>query len=363
MLAAAASAPAAATPSPEDDGLRALLALRPADLMGEGQGPLPVLVPGASANEDQAPDLTITPEPWQIAPAAMRLAPWGALFSALIHASVAAAALYVFEPKLPQPMELPSVDIELVAPAEPLPAPAAEAAPEPVAEPQPEHQPPPQPEVVAETPPPVEEPPVEQQMAEAPPVEQQVVEAPTTPEPPPEIVLDPPPVAELPLPAELIPPKPSEAKPPEPVVQPPRRVAAAPPRREPPRELRRPVEPTERRPPVRAAAAPSIASAGRGVTSNDSQRTFTPPPSYLGRVSAQLERSKPAGMGQQGRPVVSFTILRSGAATGVSLARSSGNSSLDQAATAMVRRAAPFPPLPSEFAPGSMSLTVPINFR
>ncbi|WP_168201658.1 energy transducer TonB family protein [Phreatobacter aquaticus] len=362
MFADAAAAAVPDATAPVDESLRALFALRPADLMGEGQGPLPVLVPGATADENLAPALTIKPESWQIAPAAMRLAPWGALLSALIHASVAAAAFYMFEPKPPQAMELPSVDIELVAPAEPPPAPAAEASPEPVAEPQAEAQPTPPEPVVETPPPPVEEPPpVEQQMAEAPPV----------PEPPPEIVLDPPPVAELPLPAELIPPTPPEPKPPEPkpvvqrpppVVQP-RRVATVPPRREPPREVRRPVERAERRPPVRAAAAPSTASAGRGVSSEQSQRTSTPPPSYLALVIAQLHRAKPAGSGEHGRAVVSFAILRSGAATGVSLARSSGVAAIDQAATAMVRRASPFPPLPSEFAPGSMSLTVPINFR
>ena len=78
---------------------------------------------------------------------------------------------------------------------------------------------------------------------------------------------------------------------------------------------------------------------------------------------AQLHRAKPAGSGQQGRAVVRFAIQRSGAAGGVSLASSSGNSAIDQAALAMVHRAAPFPPLPAEYGPATMALTVPIAFR
>ncbi len=99
------------------------------------------------------------------------------------------------------------------------------------------------------------------------------------------------------------------------------------------------------------------------MTSRATPRTSSPPPSYLALVMAQLHRAKPASAGQTGRAVVRFSILRSGAAGGVSLASSSGNSVVDQAAVAMVRRAAPFPPLPAEYGPAAMPLTVPVAFR
>jgi protein TonB len=78
---------------------------------------------------------------------------------------------------------------------------------------------------------------------------------------------------------------------------------------------------------------------------------------------AQLHRARPAGTGETGRVVVRFVIQRSGAATAIALAHPSGVSAIDQAALAMVRRASPFPPLPAEFAPASMSLSLPIHFR
>jgi protein TonB len=78
---------------------------------------------------------------------------------------------------------------------------------------------------------------------------------------------------------------------------------------------------------------------------------------------AQLHRARPAGTGETGRVVVRFVIQRSGAATAIALVHPSGVSGIDQAALAMVRRASPFPPLPAEFAPASMSLSLPIHFR
>jgi protein TonB len=46
----------------------------------------------------------------------------------------------------------------------------------------------------------------------------------------------------------------------------------------------------------------------------------------------------------------------------VSLAGGSGHSILDQAAIAMVRRAAPFPPFPSEIATSRLEMGAPIRF-
>lgn len=331
--------------------------------------PPPVILP--AAGEPQAsPDLSIVPAGVTVATAA----PGGlraistAIASVALHGVLVAGFLTYATPSPPL-SEVPAIEIEMVEP-EAEPPPAAAATPQ---------------EVTAETPPveieppPLEDMPLPPELIPPEPVaeEPQPIALPPPPEPeatlpddlrpprvadivePTPVVIEPPPLAELPLPAELRPP-------------PPRQIAETRPRPEPRREVRRPppsrrqemARDAPRRPQApRPATPPSAASAGRGVTSRPSTRTSSPPPTYLARVMAQLHRAKPAGSGQQGRAVVRFAIQRSGAAGGVSLASSSGNAAIDQAALAMVRRAAPFPPLPAEYGPATMALTVPIAFR
>ena len=333
----------------------------------------PVRLTADGAAEAAAPPLTLVPDKPAPAPrmANRWLSPATGLGSVLLHGAAIAAFLALATPKAPE-AHLPSVEVELVEPdAEPPAAAAAPAVPAatpptetPAAEiplparedmPLPAELTPPEPVAEAE-PPPVDLPPPD---TETPPLPTEL----TAPDPPAvdpaTVTIDPPPVGELPLPAELTPPPTPRVEPvPPPVTPPVRREQARPP-------VQR--ERTERPPPRRqqppAARPPSQASAGRGVTSQGPARSATPPPSYLGEVMARLQRAKPAGTGQQGRAVVRFSILRSGAVGAVGLAASSGNSAVDQAALAMVRRAAPFPPLPAEFGPATMPLTVPVNFR
>ena len=338
--------------------------------------PPPVILP--AAGEPQAsPDLSIVPAGVTVATAA----PGGlraistAIASVALHGVLVAGFLAFAAPSPPR-HDVPAIEIEMVEPeAEPPPAaatpqevaateaPPVDIEPPPLAEMPlpPELQPP---EPVAEEPQPIALPPPPEPEARLPdalrppPVAEAVEPAPVVVEPA-LVVIEPPPLAELPLPAELRPP-------------PPRQIAETRPRPEPRREVRRPPPPRRqemardvpRRPQApQPATPPSAASAGRGVTSRPSTRTSSPPPTYLARVMAQLHRAKPAGSGQQGRAVVRFAIQRSGAAGGVSLAASSGNAAIDQAALSMVRRAAPFPPLPAEYGPAPMALTVPIAFR
>ncbi len=83
---------------------------------------------------------------------------------------------------------------------------------------------------------------------------------------------------------------------------------------------------------------------------------------YAGRVQSHLARYKRSpGGGHRGRAVVRFTISRSGRVTSVRLSRRSGNSAIDRAAIAMVRRASPFPPIPAGMN-GRMSFTVPVSY-
>ncbi|WP_422031308.1 TonB family protein [Roseovarius sp.] len=67
---------------------------------------------------------------------------------------------------------------------------------------------------------------------------------------------------------------------------------------------------------------------------------------YPGQVMRQISRVRRPQVGSRGTAVVAFTISPSGGLSGLSLARSSGNGRLDQAALGVVRRAAPFPAPP-----------------
>lgn len=331
--------------------------------------PPPVVLPRMDEHV-AAPDLSVVPTGVTIATVATgrRRTILTAIVSVALHGVLIAGFLTHAAPSPPM-SDIPAIEVEMVEP-EAEPPPASAAAPQEVAaeappvriEPPPlEEMPlPPEllpPEAVAQEPQPVEIPPPPEPEAALPdelrpPAIAQVVD-PTT------VAIDPPPLGDVSLPAELRPPAP-------------RQVAEARPRPEPRRELRQPPPPRRqglaseaprRPPPPRPVTPPSAASAGRGVTSQPSARTSSPPPTYLARVMAQLHRAKPAGSGHQGRAVVRFAIQRSGAAGSVALASSSGNAAIDQAALAMVRRAAPFPPLPAEYAPATMALTVPIAFR
>lgn len=62
-----------------------------------------------------------------------------------------------------------------------------------------------------------------------------------------------------------------------------------------------------------------------------------------------------------GRPVVTFSLSPSGAVVSLSLVSSSGAPILDDAALSMVRRAAPFPPMP--VGGGRASFTTAINYN
>jgi protein TonB len=82
-------------------------------------------------------------------------------------------------------------------------------------------------------------------------------------------------------------------------------------------------------------------------------------------VSAHLARHKrfppeARSRDEQGSATVSFALDGTGRVTRVALQRGTGVASLDQEATAMVRRASPFPAPPNGRA---MSFTVPVSFR
>ncbi len=81
---------------------------------------------------------------------------------------------------------------------------------------------------------------------------------------------------------------------------------------------------------------------------------------YGASVRARIAANKPRGRPGGGTVIISLAIAPSGSLAGASIARSSGDSSLDQAALSAVRSASPFPPPPGGSSP---RFSVPFYFR
>jgi protein TonB len=88
---------------------------------------------------------------------------------------------------------------------------------------------------------------------------------------------------------------------------------------------------------------------------------------YPGKIVTRLRRAlryppQARRQGLSGEVHVRFTVASNGSVSTVSIARSSGSPILDEAALATVKRAAPFPPIPSEAGRTSWPFTVPLAF-
>jgi protein TonB len=117
--------------------------------------------------------------------------------------------------------------------------------------------------------------------------------------------------------------------------------------------------------PSRSAASNSEGSSGAGGAADAGGRAAIS--SYFARVQAHLLRHRvyPAearAAGITGVAAVVFSLGRDGSVLSASLAKGSGHAVLDQAAVAMVRRAAPFPPIPSSIAVSQLEMGAPIRF-
>jgi len=99
-------------------------------------------------------------------------------------------------------------------------------------------------------------------------------------------------------------------------------------------------------------SAPGALSASHGAVN-----------SYLGSVRARIASRRPRGMHARGATVVSFGLSHTGGLRYLRLARSSGNRSLDAAALAAVRRAAPFPRPPAGMSLRQLSFSIPFYFK
>lgn len=82
-------------------------------------------------------------------------------------------------------------------------------------------------------------------------------------------------------------------------------------------------------------------------------------------IRSRIERRKSyprAAQGAAGTVTVHLTVSRAGALSGVSVARSSGNAALDEAAIKAVRAAGRFPAAPKGLGEASYSFTLPMRF-
>jgi protein TonB len=88
---------------------------------------------------------------------------------------------------------------------------------------------------------------------------------------------------------------------------------------------------------------------------------------YRAKLAAHLRRFRTyppeaRSRGISGTVTVRFTVNARGVVTGAAVTASSGERVLDAAATAMVNRASPFPPIPANLGTKTMTVTAPVRF-
>jgi TonB family protein len=79
---------------------------------------------------------------------------------------------------------------------------------------------------------------------------------------------------------------------------------------------------------------------------------------YLSVIQSKISQNfrPPPGVRAQSQATMSFTIVKSGEVTNISLTQSSGNLLIDQAAERAIRAAGHFPPLPSQYDQGRLDI-------
>lgn len=104
-----------------------------------------------------------------------------------------------------------------------------------------------------------------------------------------------------------------------------------------------------------------VASSGKSTKKSASRNAGNAVASnYPGKVYARIARTRQRNAGGRGVAQIRFNISSSGQAVHISVARSSGNTRVDRAAIAHVKRASPFPKPP---AGAQTRFVIPIEFR
>jgi len=117
-------------------------------------------------------------------------------------------------------------------------------------------------------------------------------------------------------------------------------------------------------------STPKPAQSGSGGQSNANSRASFAASSpavsnYPGKVQSRLRRAlryPSSARGVSGTAQVQFVIAANGAASAIRIVKSTGNTVLDEAALATVRRASPFPAIPDEAGRNVWQFTIPLMF-
>lgn len=141
-----------------------------------------------------------------------------------------------------------------------------------------------------------------------------------------------------------------------------------------PRPTARPFE----APPRQPASTPQAARVADGAGGGTSQGAAETPPrtapalsaaqhqslmsQWGAQIMARIERARPR-VRASGQVVLALQVARSGQLAGLSIARSSGDPALDEAALSAVRRAGRFPAAPDALTEASYGFSLPIRFR
>ncbi|WP_430512342.1 TonB family protein [Pannonibacter phragmitetus] len=105
------------------------------------------------------------------------------------------------------------------------------------------------------------------------------------------------------------------------------------------------------------ASQGSSENQGRSTILGNSNRT-----NYKGQVQRALQRAmRRVRSRASGLATVSFVVSKDGSVSGIRISGSSGNPEVDEVALELVRRAAPFPPIPAEEGRSTWNFNVPVE--
>ena len=137
----------------------------------------------------------------------------------------------------------------------------------------------------------------------------------------------------------------------------------------------RPEAPARASPAASAPQAARVASGQGGGATQGAAQAVTAAPAALsasqrqslmaqwgGQIRARIERARPRINGS-GQVLLALQVARGGQLTGLSVARSSGDPALDEAALSAVRRAGRFPAAPDGLTDAAYAFSLPIRFR
>ncbi|MBX9710406.1 MAG: TonB family protein [Xanthobacteraceae bacterium] len=147
------------------------------------------------------------------------------------------------------------------------------------------------------------------------------------------------------------------------VVAPPEKKLKSEPARETPKPVvKQPPKQSSDTPAPRTSAAPRTERQAPAQEARSGVSAAAALATYRQRLNAHLQRFKGSGAGGGGSVMAVFTVSRGGGISGVRVARSSGNATLDNEALATIRRAQPLPPIPPEIPQSSLTFPVPFSF-